>query len=370
MVVLLPRLPGPAAEVLFDQWTVDGSAQRFVFDPRDLPDSVRFAATGGTRVPPTQLSTLRTRILEIAQRNGFGTTGGRGRLARFDAEMAGALNEDPLFTSGEALRDDVWAFVALSLAPDVVHWRFGSVRQRYLGGIRNTFQRLWMRGQAFDRGADHPQRWNLLEELTEDAFVQITERPSLGGDPVLARAMAETWIRASRHHGKGAMEPIMRKAALQIRIRNEVRSLADLPPDHLAGILDDAFDLPAAPRDFAAPSFEITAVKENQTIELPKSMNDEVDSRETQESEESNNEPNHSVPLAAARVLGEARRRNWVSPKSSSALNVLMQGQRELNSRERNSLDYLLRRMQSAELLHKEISQLKKAVTIERPHQP
>lgn len=245
MVALLPRLPGPAADVLFDQWTVDESAQCFVFDPRDLPDPVRFAATGGTRVPPIQLSALRARILEIAQRNGFGNAGGRGGFAKFDAEMAGALNEDPLFTSGEALRDDVWAFIALSLAPDIVHWRFGNVRQRYLGGIRNTFQRLWMRGQALDRGAGHPQRWNLLEELTEDALVQITERPSLGGDPVLAKAIAENWIRASRHHGKGAMEPIMRRAALQIRIRNEIRSLADLPPNHLAGVLDEAFDLPA-----------------------------------------------------------------------------------------------------------------------------
>ena len=360
MVILLPRLPGPAAEVLFDQWTIDRFAQSFVFDPRDLPDSIRFAATGGTRVPPIQLSDLRTRILEIAQRNGFGNADGRGGFAKFDAEVAGALNEDPLFTSGEALRDDVWAFIALSLAPDIVHWRFGRVRQRYLGGIRNTFQRLWMRGQALDRGAGHPERWHLLEELTEDALVQITERPSLGGDLGLAKAIAETWIRAARHHGKGAMEPIMRRAALQIRIRNEIRSLGDLPVEDLAAVLDDAFDLPAAPKDFAVPSFEITAVKENQTIELPESKDDEANSTETQESEESNNEPNHSVASAAARVLGEARRRHWISPKSSSALNVLIQSQRKLNSRERNSLDHLLRRMQSAKLLHKEISQLKK----------
>ena len=319
---------------------------------------------------PTQLSALRTRILEIARRNGFGSTGGRGGFARFDAEMAGTLNEDPLFTSGEALRDDVWAFVALSLAPDIVHWRFGSARERYLGGIRNTFQRLWMRGRALDRGAGHPQRWYLLEELTEDALVQITERPSLGGDPVLAKAIAEIWIRASRHHGKGAMEPIMRRAALQIRIRNEIRSLADLPPDHLAGVLDDAFDLPAAPRNTAVPSFEKTGADENQAIDLPESIDDEADSPQTQVSEESNDEPNYSVPLAAARVLGEARRRRWVSPKSFSALNVLTQGHRELNSRERNSLDHLLSRMRSAELLHKEISQLTEAATVQRPHRP
>ena len=256
---------------------------------------------------PNQLSALRTCILEIARRTGFGNTGGRTGFAQFDAEMAGAFAEDPLFASGEALRDDVWAFVGLSLAPDIVHWRFGNSRERYLGGVRNTFQRLWMRGHALDRGANHQNRWHLLKELTEDALVQITERPSLGGDPVLARAIAEAWIRASRHHGKRAMEPIMRRAALQIRIRNEIRSLADLPPDHLAGVLDDAFDLPAAPGNAAVPSFEKTGVEENQAIGLPESIDDEAVSPQTKDSEESNDEPNHSIPLAAARVLGEAR---------------------------------------------------------------
>ena len=245
MVVLLPRLPGPAAEFLFDQLMANGVAEGFAFSPDELPNAVRFAATGGTRVASTQLSALRTSIVEIARRNGLGSKGDRAAFAQFDAEMAGTLSEDPLLASGEALRDDVWAFVGLSLAPDIVHWRFGNSRERYLGGVRNTFQRLWMRGQALDRGADHKSRWYLLKQLTEDALVQITERPSLGGDPVLARAIAEAWIRASHHHGKGAMEPIMRKAALRIRIRNEIRSLADLPPNHLAGVLDEAFNLPA-----------------------------------------------------------------------------------------------------------------------------
>ena len=50
-----------------------------------------------------------------------------------------------------------------------------------------------MRARALDRGEQHPRRWQLLEELTEDALVQITERPSIGADPVLARAIAEAW---------------------------------------------------------------------------------------------------------------------------------------------------------------------------------
>ena len=367
MAVLLPRLPGPAAEVLFEQRRSDGFADGFAFNPGELPEAIRYAATGGTPVTSNQLSAFRACILEVARRYGFGNTVRRARFAQFDAEMAAAFAEEPLLASGEALRDDVWAFVGLSLAPDVVHWRFGNSRERYLGGIRNTFQRLWMRGHALDRGANHPNRWDLLKALTEDAFVQITERPSLGGNPVLARAIAEAWIRASRHHGKGAMEPIMRSAALQIRIRNEIRSFADLPPDQLAEVLDDAFGLPAPPSNTAVPSSEKKDTQENQTVHPPETIDGEADSLQTRDSEESNDAPDLSVPRAAERVLGEARTRHWISPKSFRALKALIQGQRELYSREYNSLNYLLRRMRSAGLLHMEVSRLTEALKGEHP---
>ena len=195
----------------------------------------------------TDLERLRSRILQIGWTNGLGESGSRTGRANFDTHMALALADDSLFASGEALRDDVWTFIGTAVAPDVVYWRFGDSWERYLGGVRNTFQRLWMRSQAFDRGAGHPQRWKLLGALTEDALVQITERPSLGGDPVLAKAIAEAWLRASAYHGKFAMESIMRRAALRIRMWNEVRSLADIPPEEVAGILDEAFGVRCVP---------------------------------------------------------------------------------------------------------------------------
>ncbi len=362
MVILLPRLPTPAAEILLEQEMSDGFATWSGFDPHDLPATVRFAATGGSQVGPAQLAALRDRLLQIARSNGLGNSDVRASHARFDAEMAASIAEDPLFASGEALREDVWTFVGTSVAPDIVHWRFGGARERYVGGVRNTFQRLWMRGRALDRGADHRNRWQLLEELTEDALVQITERPSLGSDPVLARAIAEAWLRASSHHGRRAMEPIMRRAALRARIWNEIRSLADLPSEHLADVLDDAFDIPAERGDTAAVVAERMA-SEDQSEGPRGSSGGEPDPQYTETPEKSMDESNHSVSLAAMRVLEEARKRGWISPKSSRALNVLHQGQGKLNSRERNALNYLLSRMRSATLLHKEVSQVSLAVT-------
>ena len=276
MVILLPRLPGPAARSLLEQHLADGLDTWAGFNSKNLPAAVRFAATGGSRVDPGQLTKLRKRILRIAENNGLGNAGTRASHAEFDAEMAASLAEDSLFASGEALRDDVWAFVGVALAPDIVHWRFGAARERYLGGVRNTFQRQWLRGRALDRGVDDPERWRLLEELTEDALVQITERPSLGGDPVLARAIGEAWLRASLHHGRGAMEPIMRRAVLRVRIWNEIRSLSDLSSDHLVELLDDAFGVPAEHRGKATAQTARISEQRDGAQNLPRNTGNEA----------------------------------------------------------------------------------------------
>ena len=52
MVILLPRLPTPAAEMLLVQHMADGFAAWSGFDADALPEAVRFAATGGSQGPP------------------------------------------------------------------------------------------------------------------------------------------------------------------------------------------------------------------------------------------------------------------------------------------------------------------------------
>lgn len=156
MTFLLPRLPGPACDVIVRRFLEHGPSAWAGFRPDALPDQVRFAATGGAPVPPASLATVRQDLVAIARKHGFGQQGARQSHAGFDAETAAWLARSDLFTTGEALRDDVWAFVAAFIAPDITHWRFGSSTERYAGGVRNTFQRLWMRGRALDRGPGMP----------------------------------------------------------------------------------------------------------------------------------------------------------------------------------------------------------------------
>jgi hypothetical protein len=246
MVLLLPRLPSIAAERILDGFIEGFATGSFAFDSQNLPASARFAPTGGSRISPSQLNEFRQGVVTIAAQFGFGEQGPSRDFARFDSRLGAWLAESMIFASGEALRDDVWSFIGVAVAPDVVQWRFGFARERYLGGVRNTFQRLWLRGRTLDRGQGAANRWDLLNTLTEDAFVQIIERPSLGGDPVLARAIAEAWLRAAHRFGKGRMEPVMRRATLKVRIQNEIQSLASLGDDALAEYLDSVFEAAAS----------------------------------------------------------------------------------------------------------------------------
>ena len=237
-MILLPRIPLPAANRLLEDFLGESD---WSFDATKLPDATRFAPTGGTRATSAQLRSLRDGLIERARPCGFGQDGERKDFARFDSEVAAWLADLDFLHDSEALRDDVWAFVAIAVAPDIVRWRFGATPSRYRGGIRNAFQRLWLRGRTLDRGRGSRDRWQLVNALTEDAFVQILERPGLSAYPELARAIAEAWLRATKRYSKG-MEGIMRRATLRIRIQNEIRLLTLVGATPLAELLDRIFD--------------------------------------------------------------------------------------------------------------------------------
>lgn len=188
-----------------------------------------YAASGGSRVRSDQLSQLQSAITSIAGRNGFPDRGTTAARASFDAQCAAWLGEHGPIQGGEALRDDVWAFVTCCVAPDVALWRFdGAHPNRFHGGIRNTFQRLWLRGHLFDRGVESPDRWGLLNTLTEDALVQITERPAISANPEIAKAIAEAWVATAVQVGRSSMEAVTRRATKKVRLANELISFSGL----------------------------------------------------------------------------------------------------------------------------------------------
>ncbi len=244
--ILLPRLDRLAVDASLaapDELMVPVEA-RLV--SAALPPGVRYAASGGSPVSTDQLLELRTAVLDVAIPLGYPTGTLTRQRAAFDASASALLSQHELLQEAEALRDDVWAFIATVLLPDVAAWRFpGRAPEHFHGGVRNTFQRLWMRGRILDRGEGAPDRWGLLETLNEDALVQITERPAVGADARLARALAEGWVRASRVIGSDQMQRPMRAAIIRLRLRSQIQLLGQLDDEALSRAIDGFF--PASP---------------------------------------------------------------------------------------------------------------------------
>ncbi|NEX92967.1 hypothetical protein [Caulobacter sp. 17J65-9] len=216
---------------------------------RELRDAyagwISHGTTGGTKVDDARLDAIRNRLLEIATAYGFPDRSGRSDRAGFDAACAIALVTEDFVSGPDAWRDDVWSFLAAVLAPDLVQWRFDQAPiARYRGGVRNTLQRLWLRGVAFDRG-EQDGRWDLLRRLSEDAHVQIIERPGLSASPVIARALGESWLATLETRGAPGLEGITRRAVRNVLVSKQVLSLESLDPTALRAETDRQFGLAA-----------------------------------------------------------------------------------------------------------------------------
>lgn len=202
------------------------------------PELISYAASGGRRAPDVSHE-IGEELRRIAK-----TSGAAGMLPRtqFDRDAAVYLASHPALGHGDALRNDTWAFITTIVAPDVVEWRFPDAGlSRFEGGVRNAFQRLWLRGRALDRGKKHLHRWELVQALPEDAAVQIVERPSLGGRSRIARAIGEGWLEMRKDTPQSKQEGVMRSAIKILRLQNQIIDLQFLSDDDLLSSVREAF---------------------------------------------------------------------------------------------------------------------------------
>ncbi len=242
-VKLLQRLSVQGVSFVLDSVAGGGlspPASRAVVAQR--ASMLSFAATGGVR-DANAVVEIGEKLRGLAHEAGFPNDKSSVAHARFDRIATIYLGPLPEFSTGEGLRDDMWAYVATVVVPDVVEWRFPDrAAERFRGGVRNAIQRLWLRGVILDRGSEHPQRWGLVEVLKEDAAVQIFERPGIFGQPVLAKSLAEGYAKAAATTKQG-MESVMRRATKLFRLRNEVYDLGGLPQSDLDRIVFDCFQV-------------------------------------------------------------------------------------------------------------------------------
>ncbi|TJZ84868.1 hypothetical protein [Paracoccus hibiscisoli] len=200
-----------------------------------------YGASGGS-VNTNLLEAITIEIGRIARGQAFPSPASERQKTAFDQEVAKFLGAHPDLGGGEALRDDVWACMTCVLLREFAQWRFSSDQKaRFAGGVRNTFQRAWMRGRTLDLGKKAPERWQLISSLSEDAMVQIFERASIASDARLARALGIAWVGTSKKLGRGRMEDVMRRAIKLLRLRNQVVDFAFLSDADLSREMSTIF---------------------------------------------------------------------------------------------------------------------------------
>lgn len=196
---------------------------------------------GGTAAPIEELEAFRQALLDEARRWSFPRYPRLAEQRAFDRAACRILAEAPLLagTRGESLRAPCWAGLSVLHLADLVVWRHGLAPDRFRGGVRNFLRRLWLRFRAMYLGDESRTPWLLVDRLTEDAFVQIVERPSIASDPRLARAVGVVWIEVQRE-GE-SMEDIARLAIRRLRASGEARMLGALPDGELVGVVRSIF---------------------------------------------------------------------------------------------------------------------------------
>jgi hypothetical protein len=249
MTLLYPRISGKVAASLWEDRKNQDLTQLALLSKNSHPNQY-FAAVGGQRVEPEKIDWIAGKIRGIATNFGYPQTGSRTSLANFDTETAIFLATELDIQAGEALRAETWSFLCLVALPDVVKWRFpGFPPSRCTGGRRDCFHRLWIRGKAFDLGDHSDNRWVLLNELTEDCFVSILERPSLGGNPEVCRVLGLSWMKTSTKIGKARMEEVNRGAIKRIRAKGTLIMIDALSYNELKALVDESYLVQLAAAD-------------------------------------------------------------------------------------------------------------------------
>lgn len=168
-------------------------------------------------VPTSRLEELRIEILNIARETGM-TERTSNQYAEFDRRAGKFLYNAMDILPAEAAVDEVWNFITLFVLPDVAMWRYPNRGprgkgpkpdfDRWLGTHRNVFRKTWWRMAML--GAP------LNDQIGEDEAVAIMERPTFGGNPLIASAIVKAHIQTRQGSLVPATE-LMRAGTKRLR---------------------------------------------------------------------------------------------------------------------------------------------------------
>jgi hypothetical protein len=253
-----------ASELIEDTKDVDVVHISRAADRRRAADET-FAVLGLPKINDEALRTIRRDIRELASRYGYPET--QRNRTKFDIEAAVYLHASLPAPRGELLRNEVWQYIASSLLPDIVCWRWRAPGEepgpdRFLGGVRNTFGRLWRRADVLrDDRLNDP--WILVRSLSEDNVAAIIERPKVARHRLLVREASRAFLlRRDLAEQLGVKSPVqtyLRQLMMRITRRGAHVAFATLAHDDLVNAL-------AETADATLVAFKVKAVPEKPLV--------------------------------------------------------------------------------------------------------
>jgi site-specific DNA-cytosine methylase len=253
MTQLWPRLSAVPARMLYEERRNLDVRELAYLASTDHPRRT-FAATGGIRADERQILGLVSELRSTASEFGYPEIPDtRGRID-FDRAAAEVLHRHMQINTVEGAHNEMWNFLALVAAPDLVRWRWfdSDNPERWISSdrTRHMFARLWWQALTFvEVGADGHPDFSLLRSLSERDLNQITERRSIGGVPRLARAVARMVLRDDGGHDPSG-SALLRRITPLLRRRVMFIDFASLTDEQI----DDQLralraELPSAPPD-------------------------------------------------------------------------------------------------------------------------
>ena len=214
-----------------------------------------YAEIGGTRIRSSDLESLQSNLRNIANQFGFPKSLSLDARHQFDQAIGIHLFENMRISAHEASQPAVWQYLCAMVLPDLVRWRFprneidGSSSERFIGGRRNAFGRLWWRAYVLKTDSSvGNDPYELMKSLGEDESVQLMERPAVFGDRRLVKAVANAFLLESKR-SNSTRQKLMREIQKRLvrrmplvffgamndeMLANEMQQLAKLTSESLA----------------------------------------------------------------------------------------------------------------------------------------
>lgn len=248
-MILLPRLDRGEVDVVSAQLTerlADPEDALKVVDQLELKP--HWNPSGGYEIPFEDLQAFARQIELLAREQGYPRYPDIVCQQAFDRSVCRLLDRTEFLkkAGGDTRRAATWAGLTCLAVPHLAIWRHsaegkGISRDRLHGGPRNFLRRLWLRNAALLlEPCDNENPWVLVDELSEDAVVQIVERPSLASDKRVSCFIGMEW---RKHRRKSMnMEPIMRLVTRRIRATSQTQMLTILDDQKLEQVVAQAFE--------------------------------------------------------------------------------------------------------------------------------